>query len=43
MMSPIGQRLESAVGTFETSRDVRSVVANGGKADMTWTAHFGRE
>jgi hypothetical protein len=31
----------SRIGTFETSRDVRSVVAIGGKADMTRTVHFG--
>ena len=33
----------SCFGTFETSRDVRSSVAIGGKADMTLTAQFGRE
>jgi hypothetical protein len=33
----------STHGTFETSRDVRSLVAIGGKADMTRNAHFGHE
>jgi hypothetical protein len=33
----------SLVGTLETSCDVRSVVANEGKADMTWTARFGSD
>jgi hypothetical protein len=33
----------SAVGTFETSRDVRSSVAIGGKADIPQTRHFGSE
>jgi hypothetical protein len=33
----------AAIGTFETSRDVRSSVANGRKADMTRTAHFGSD
>jgi len=28
---------------FETSRDVRSVVAIGGKADMARTVHFGSD
>jgi hypothetical protein len=34
---------ESVFGTFETSCDVRSVVANGWKADMARTTQFGRE
>jgi hypothetical protein len=33
----------TAVGTFETCRDVRSSVAIGGKPDMVRTAQFGRE
>ena len=33
----------SAIGTFETPRDVRSSVANEGRADMAPTAHFGSE
>jgi len=32
---------ESEIGTKRTSSDVRCLVANGGKADMGWTAHFG--
>ena len=35
--------VRSAFGTKRTSRDVRSMVANGGKADVTLTAHFGRK
>jgi hypothetical protein len=35
--------ITSAVGTFETSCDVLSVVANRWKADMARTAKFGRE
>jgi len=31
----------SAVGTFETSRDVRISVAIGGKPDVARAAHFG--
>ena len=31
----------SVIGTNRTSRDVRSSVAIGGKADIAWTAHFG--
>jgi hypothetical protein len=31
----------SVFGTKRTSIDVRSVVANGGKADVAWIAHFG--
>ena len=34
-------RMTSANGTFETFRDVRSVVAIGGKAEMTRIVHFG--
>jgi hypothetical protein len=30
----------SAVGTNRTSWNVRSIAANGGKADMGWTAPF---
>ena len=33
----------SALGTKRTSRDVRSSVAIGGKADVTLTAHFGSD
>jgi hypothetical protein len=33
----------SPIGTFETSRDVRSLVAIGGKADMALKAHFGSD
>ena len=33
----------SEIGTFETSRDVRSSVAIGGIADMARTARFGRD
>jgi hypothetical protein len=33
----------SGIGTNRTSGDVRSSVANGGKADMRRAAHFGRE
>jgi hypothetical protein len=33
----------SAVGTFETSRDVRSLVAIGGRADISRTTNFGCE
>jgi hypothetical protein len=33
----------SLTGTFETSCDVRSVVANGRKADVARTVQFGRE
>jgi hypothetical protein len=33
----------STHGTKRTSSDVRSSVANGGKADMTGKVHFGRE
>ena len=33
----------AASGTFETSRDLRSVVAIGGKADVAWVAHFGSD
>jgi len=36
-------RSMSLVGTNRTSRDVRSLVAIGGKADMGWTAHFRRD
>jgi hypothetical protein len=35
--------ITSAVGTFETCRDVRSSVAIGGIADMARTARFGRD
>jgi hypothetical protein len=35
--------LMSPVGTIRTSNDVRSLVANRRKADMTLTAHFGSE
>jgi hypothetical protein len=31
----------STHGTKQTSSDVRSTVANGGKADVAWKAHFG--
>src|ERR1017187_2349672 len=31
---------ESAAGTFETSRDVRSSVAIRGKTDVAWTSSF---
>jgi hypothetical protein len=34
---------ESEIGTFETSRDVRCLVAIGGKADMRRAAHFGSD
>ena len=34
---------ESAYGTFETCRDVRSMVAIGGKADVARIAHFGSD
>jgi hypothetical protein len=34
---------ESLVGTFETSRDVRCLIANGRKADVARTVQFGRE
>jgi len=33
--------ITSGSGTKRTSIDVRSVVANGGKADVAWIAHFG--
>jgi hypothetical protein len=33
----------SVHGTIRTSNDVRSLVANGRKADMTLTAHFGSD
>jgi hypothetical protein len=33
----------SPVGTNRTSSDVRCFVANGGKADVDRTVHFGRE
>ena len=33
----------SAIGPFETSGNVRSSVAIGGKADLTRTVHFGSE
>jgi hypothetical protein len=33
----------SAAGTFRTSRDVRSSVAFGGKADVAQAAHFGSD
>jgi len=33
----------SEIGTNRTSWDVRSKVANGGKADMGWAAHFGSD
>jgi hypothetical protein len=32
-----------AIGTFRKCRDVRSVVANGGKADVAGIAHFGSD
>jgi len=31
----------SAFGTKRTTSDVRNSVANGGKLDIVWTAHFG--
>ncbi len=34
---------ESGIGTFETCRDVRSMVAIGGKADVARIAHFGSD
>jgi len=34
---------ESAIGTFRTSSDVRSMVAIGGKADKTRAPHFDSE
>jgi hypothetical protein len=37
------RRVTSAVGTFETSSDVRIAVANGGKPDMARTVQFGRD
>ncbi len=33
----------SVPGTFETCRDVRSMVAIGGKADVARIAHFGSD
>ena len=36
-------RAMSPIGTFETSCNVRSVVANGWKADVVRTAQFGRD
>jgi len=33
----------SEIGTEQTSRDVRSLVAIGGKADVARIAQFGRE
>jgi hypothetical protein len=33
----------SEIGTFETSRDVRCLIANGRKADVARTVQFGRE
>ncbi len=33
----------SAYGTFETSHDVRSMVAIGGKADVAQATYFGRD
>jgi len=33
----------STHGTFETCRDVRSMVAIGGKADVARIAHFGSD
>jgi hypothetical protein len=41
--TPLAAVNSSVVGTFETCRDVRSVVANGGKADVAGIAQFGRE
>jgi hypothetical protein len=38
---PQADAVSAANGTFETFRDVRSVIAIGGKADMTRTVHFG--
>jgi hypothetical protein len=35
--------LTSESGTFETSGDVRSMVAIGGKADVARIAHFGSD
>ena len=37
---PLAPRAPSIHGTFETSGDVRSSVAIGGKADVTRTVHF---
>ena len=34
---------KSLFGTKRTSSDVRSSVANGGKADITLKAHFGSD
>jgi hypothetical protein len=34
---------ESGSGTFRKCCDVRSVVANGGKADVAGIAHFGSD
>ena len=33
----------SEFGTKRPSSDVRYLVANGGKADVAWKAHFGRD
>jgi len=33
----------SLPGTFETCRDVRSMVAIGGQADIAWMSHFGSD
>jgi hypothetical protein len=38
---PLGDRGMSLVGTFETSRHVRSSAATGGKSDISPTTHFG--
>ncbi len=35
--------LMSLIGTFRTSRDVRSLVAIGGKADVAQATYFGRD
>ena len=37
------ERINLRVGTFETFRDVRSSVANRGKADVARTSHFGSD
>jgi hypothetical protein len=35
--------ITSGIGTFETSRDVRSSVAIEGKPDISRTTHFGSD
>ena len=43
MRTPFAAVHESLAGTKRTSSDVRSSVANGGKADITLKAHFGSD